>query len=395
MSFHLAHHYSLNFSEMGTGKSRMALATAAAAGFKRVTVFAPAFLKRTWEEEARTVGLEVLFTSYSAFSRKSPPVLEFTGFWIADECHALKNPRARRTQGFYEALKRFKPSYFIGLTGTPIKNRIPDLWTLFGFCNANPLDTSGRRLEGELAKFFGFCKHFCHLEEVRINGIRIPKFTGLKAEREGELKSFFKDKAIRFRVAEVLNELPPLTRKSVWVDLRTAADSELDAAFAAYLAGHKTDIRAKVLSAALKAPLTAEYVNGLLEGGSEAVLIFSDHLESARGIASRIRDAKLITGGTPMEERQNLVSKFQAGEIPALVATIGALSTGVTLSRARDVVFNDLSWTPSDNQQAEKRIHRIGQRGACVAHYVQATPTDDYIRRVLESKLETIQRVVA
>jgi len=77
-----------------------------------------------------------------------------------------------------------------------------------------------------------------------------------------------------------------------------------------------------------------------------------------------------------------------------LAATIGSLSVGVTLTAARHVVFNDLSWVPGDNLQAEKRIHRIGQKNACTAHYIEASETDAYIRKTLEEKQAASDRTL-
>jgi SWI/SNF-related matrix-associated actin-dependent regulator 1 of chromatin subfamily A len=70
------------------------------------------------------------------------------------------------------------------------------------------------------------------------------------------------------------------------------------------------------------------------------------------------------------------------------------MSVGVTLTRARNVVFNDLSWTHADNQQARARIHRIGQKNICIAHYIIGSETDAYIKRAVEAKAKTSQKVL-
>ena len=391
VAFHLKHHYTLNCSEMGLGKTRMALETARAAGL-RTLVFGPAFLESTWDKEGLEVGKEFAYIPYSmAHKLKAKDFAEYR-FIIADECHYLKNPKALRTHAFYSFLKELKPDYFIGLTGTPIKNRVPDFWTLLAFCGANPQDTNGSKLTGDLTHYYKFSRHFCHIESMIIRGRRVEKFKGIKEDKIPELKALLKDKYLRFTVDKVLKELPPMTRKYIEYDLEN--DDTLGDAFSEYMEGGKANIVAKTASATLKTNKTIEYVKNLQEEDCGPLVIFTDHIEPTKKISAALKGAAVITGQTPMPERAMVVSKFQAGEIHTIVATIGSLSVGVTLHAARNVIFNDLSWSPSENAQAEKRIHRIGQERPCVAHYIEATPTDTYIRKTLMEKLDTINKIV-
>jgi len=260
------------------------------------------------------------------------------------------------------------------------------------FCNVNPKNNSGKRLEGDLAHYHKFCRHFCHVETLQFRGRRIQKYSGIKEERLEEFKSYLVDKLIRFRVEDVLQDLPEMTRAVV--ELEVPDTPGLKAEFEAYLAGSKVDVTGKTTSALLKAPATAEYCRELLEGGSGPLVVFTDHIASATEISRGISGSRLITGAVNPEKRAQAVAEFQTGRVSAIVATIGSLSTGVTLTASRHVVFNDLSWVPSDNLQAEKRIHRIGQKNACFSHYVNSTPTDSYIRKTLLQKMETINKIL-
>lgn len=395
VAYHLAHHYSLNGSEMGLGKTRIALETARASGARHVAIFCPAFLKSVWVTEFESLNpigdisklTIVPYTQMEKFELGRPD------FIIADEVHFLKNPRAQRTHTFYGILKKNKPKYFLGLTGTPIRNRLPDFWTLLGFCSLNPENSSGQRLEGDLKKYRRFCEHFCHMEFVRTKFGKVRKFGDIRTEKIEEFKALLIDKFIQFRTIDVLKDLPELTRISVRLNI-AASEDLLQEEFEEYMVGRKTDIGAKTASALLKAPLTAKYCNNMLEQGTSPLLIYTDHVDSARLIHGHIPGASIVTGGTPMDLRQDYVKRFQEGSIPALIATIGSLSVGVTLTAAQHVIFNDLSWVPSDNEQALKRIHRIGQKGICFGHFMEATETDAHIRKVLEAKVATIRKVL-
>lgn len=393
VAFHLAHHYSINASEMGLGKTMMALASAIRANAKPL-VIGPAFLARTWKDEAAKVGIEIEYVAYSMLHKLSIAQAKKFKFWICDEAHALKSPTTQRTSLFYSLLKNCLPTYCLFLTGTPIKNRAPDFWTLLGFCGVNPKKTSGKALEGEFAKYHGFARYFCSVSEMRIHGRSFVKYNDVRPDRINELKSYLTDKFIRFRVEDVLQDLPPITRKDVLVDLTIPDDAGLRATFEAYVLGRKADTVAKVRSATLKAHHTVRYVRDLFEGGSGPLVIFSDHIEPTQIIAEGLGDGALaITGKMPAELRADAVARFQKGQIDYLVATIGSLSVGVTLTRSRHVIFNDPPWVPADLLQAEKRVHRIGQDHACWSHFIDATPTDKYIRKTLLEKLDTIGKV--
>jgi SWI/SNF-related matrix-associated actin-dependent regulator 1 of chromatin subfamily A len=392
VEFHLAHHYTLNCCEMGLGKTLVALEAAKRTALKTLVV-GPAFLEGVWKRESEVIGIEVDFISYSVLHRAPPSTLMQYGFVIAEEVHYLKTPTTKRTHAFYDLIKGVKPPYFVGLTGTPIKNRLPDFWTLLAFCNFNPQDTNGLRMTGEYKSYHRFARHFCHMTELNISNRRIPRYGAVKDVMIPELKALLKDKMIRFTVEQVLNDLPEITRQAIPIPLSIPGDASLLEIFKEYTSGRKADISAKVRSAYLKAPSTAMYCKELSEGGSGPLLIFTDHIESGAYIAKDL-GAEFISGSTPSKVRIEIAERFQRGDMPYLVATIGSMSVGHTLTAAKHVIFNDLSWVPADNLQAEKRIHRIGQKSVCFAHYVESTPTDSYIRKTLFTKMDTVNKVL-
>lgn len=391
VKYHLEHHYSIDGCEMGLGKTRIALEAAKRAG-GRVAIFGPRFLQSVWEMEAVEVGVDFSYFPYSMLHKVKVRELSGFSFWVADEVHYLKSATANRTHAFYTLLKTLLPMYFVGLSGTPIKNRVPDLWTLLAFCGLNPLKTSGQVLTGSLSKYRQFCRYFCNTVMVEARGARFEKFGAVREDKIPELKYLLRDKYIRFRVDQVLKDLPDLTRKEVILNT-VKPPPDLYEVFEAYMAGRKVDSTAKAASALLKASSTVEYVKSMREQGVEYVLIYSDHVESAKAIA-REAGGVCITGATSADVRRATVERFQNGELKTITATIGSMSTGVTLTRANHVVFNDLSWVPSDNAQAEKRIHRIGQKSACFAHYIYATTTDYHIGETLTEKIRTINHVI-
>lgn len=382
--------YSLNTSTPGTGKTLVALEL-----IKQTTdtglVVGPAFLKKNWEREAIAHDVDIVFISYTSLHKYKQDYLNAFKVWIADEFHRLKGVTTRQTQTYYKALKQARPDYFLGLSGTPIMNQVYDMWVPLAICSQCPWATNGLRLEGHLQKFRAFQYHFCNFQTMNLQGRRVDKFTGLKESRVEEFKALLKDKLISFKIEDVVKDLPSMVRKDVNLGLKKTPGLEEE--FQAYMSGSKVDSTAKAASALLKAPSTAQYVQDILDAG-ESVVVFTDHIKSAHEIAKRIDGAVFITGATTAEARSHAVDLFQAGTLKCLVATIGSMSVGVTLTRARHVVVNDCSWTSANNDQAAARIHRIGQKDTTFAHFMYASDTDEHIARVLRAKQETIMRAL-
>jgi len=106
--------------------------------------------------------------------------------------------------------------------------------------------------------------------------------------------------------------------------------------------------------------------------------------------------AVVVTGKTPAAARQPLVDRFQReGDVRVLVANIIAGGTGLNLTAATQVVFNDLDWVPTNHWQAEDRAYRIGQtRTVNVSYFVARDTIDDFVQAVLETKAGLVNAIV-
>jgi SWI/SNF-related matrix-associated actin-dependent regulator 1 of chromatin subfamily A len=153
----------------------------------------------------------------------------------------------------------------------------------------------------------------------------------------------------------------------------------------------------KAENALIKVRDTVEYVLDLAVQG-EKVVIYTDHREPCKEIAEKLTSKKLrvgmIRGGVPPFTRQKAVDDFQNGLLDALVCTISAASTGITLTKAKNLVFNDYSWSYVDMIQAMKRIHRIGQGETCVVHYMLSSDIDQMIKKKVLKKEEILGKVL-
>ena len=106
--------------------------------------------------------------------------------------------------------------------------------------------------------------------------------------------------------------------------------------------------------------------------------------------------AVVLTGATPSAARQAIVDRFQTDPtVRVFVANLVAGGVGITLTAARQVVFNDLDWVPANHWQAEDRAYRIGQTGAVNVTYLTAGGTvDEFVEHALQTKAALVDAVI-
>jgi SNF2 family DNA or RNA helicase len=309
---------------------------------------------------------------------------------IIDEAHWARNPKSKRGKATAAMAQicRFR----IALTGTPLANRIDDLWMLLSI-----VDGAG----SWGGSTFPFLSRYTHYERGEYG------YASHGTQREDELQSRLARSYLRRTIEDVGAELPPLTREQQLVvinaPLSTALKKYTGGDQAKGLARLREAIRTSGFSADTiaaitewrkwtskgKVPATADLVASILAQG-ESVVAFVWLRETVDALAHAV--GKLLAkedigwglftvhGGKDQEERDALVSNFQQATLPTLlIATIESLKEGVTLHRARRVVIHDLDWTPSNILQAEARVHRLGQYRACVATWMVGVDSADIL----------------
>jgi SNF2 family DNA or RNA helicase len=130
-----------------------------------------------------------------------------------------------------------------------------------------------------------------------------------------------------------------------------------------------------------------------------AVLVFTQYVVMARLLERHLRErgvpAQLLHGGTPVPKREELVQRFQDGEVPVFLLSLKAAGTGLNLTRADHVVHYDRWWNPAVEDQATDRAYRIGQDKPVQVHKLLAEGTvEDKVAKLLESKRALADAVV-
>jgi SNF2 family DNA or RNA helicase len=285
---------------------------------------------------------------------------------VLDEAQALKNAATKRAK----AIGALKADFRLALSGTPVENRLADLWSLMNLLNPGLLGSSGQFTE----RFAG------PIERQRDEAVR------------SRLRRLISPFLLRRTKAQVLADLPPRTeivhrvepgpeerafleaaRRSA-IERVAQIDGE-DAQAAFHVLAELTRLRRAACDPRLAAPelglvgaKAQEFEQLALElvAGRHKALVFSQFTDFLDLLAQRLQAAgvayQMLTGSTPAAERTKRVAAFQAGEGDLFLISLKAGGFGLNLTAADYVIIVDPWWNPAAEDQASGRAHRIGQQ---------------------------------
>ena len=398
--------------EQGLGKTVQALATIEKDEAFPTVVVCPASMKLVWEREAkhwlpnRTVAVlggrteevwteetataEIVVLNYDILDWHSDRLAELQPrALILDESHYVKNARAARTKAALELANRLPDDALrLALTGTPILNRAEELVSQLRVLGRLKDFGSGARLTrrfkaaGSDDRLHWNLRAHCYVRRTKAQVL--PQ---LPAKRHDTVPVLLSNEH-EYRLAErdVIAWLQTLP-----LDLR-AIDAKVAAALRAEQLVRLNNLRQ--LAARGKLPTALAWVADFLESG-EPLVVFAEHIATQKAVLGRFPGALHILGSDTAQARQRAVDGFQDEDGPQLiVCSLKAASQGITLTRASNVAFLELDWTPARHDQAEDRLHRIGQESAVTAWYLLAPDTiDETMAELLERKRSLIDAV--
>jgi len=348
----------------------------------------------------RLADLDVIITSYGSVLRLPWLANRSWQVVVLDEAQAIKNPVAKQTR----AIKKLEAKTRIALTGTPVENRLGDLWSIFDFINPGLLGSE--KIFSAFTRRLATGGHYGPLREL----VRPYILRRLKTDRsviadlpeKTELKAFCnlapKQAALYQRaVADLETQLgraEGIARKGVVLSflmrfkqicnhpaqwLGGAAWAEADSGKLARLREIAEVIAAK----------------------QEKVLVFTQFREATEPLAAFLgavfgREGLVLHGGTPVARRRGLVRRFQDDELtPFFVLSLKAGGAGLNLTAASHVVHFDRWWNPAVENQATDRAFRIGQDSNVLVHkFVCRGTVEDKIDQLIESKQQLVKDVL-
>ena len=332
--------------------------------------FAPSLKVHAYREAEREELLsglgagDVVVVSYTLLMREAGRFSEVSfATLVLDEAQAVKNPDTARAK----AVRALKAEARIALSGTPVENRLSELWSLYRLV-----------FPGLLGSRESFRRRFA-------GPIERTKDPEARAALARVVRPFL----LRRTKGEVARELPPRVETVVPITLsegerRLYEDTRL-AALARLADARGPKKRFEVLAALTRlrlaachprlvdadSPLASSKLERLLEvveavraGGGRALVFsqFVKHLALVReALEARGVPLRYLDGQTPAAERETQVAAFQRGEGDVFLISLKAGGTGLNLTAADHVLHLDPWWNPAAEDQATDRAHRIGQ----------------------------------
>jgi SNF2 family DNA or RNA helicase len=321
---------------------------------------------------------------------------------ILDEAQAIKNPGTKQTR----IVKSLKANYKIAMTGTPIENRLSDLWSLFDFLN--------KGLLGSAKEFANFTK------ELKEN-----------QDKYGRLKQVVTPFILRRLKTDksVISDLPEkiemktyaaLTKKQVILYNKLVNDLKVK------LGSAEEGIERKglVLSSLMKFKQICNHPDQYLgqnsyseiESGKyerlreicetiyekrERVLVFTQFKEITNSLNDFLEGVfhhkgLVLHGETAVSKRKAMVDKFQGKEyVPFMVLSIKAGGVGLNLTAANHVIHFDRWWNPAVENQATDRAFRIGQMKNVIVHkFITKGTIEEKIDLMIEDKTKLSKAII-
>jgi len=346
--------------------------------------------------------VDVVVTSYGSLLRL--PWLTETSWRLAvlDEAQTIKNPNTKQTR----AAKKLKAGSRFALTGTPVENRLGDLWSIFDFINPGLLGSPKaftrytKRLAEHTHNPYGPLRELVHPYILR--RLKTDKSVIADLPDKTEVKAFCqlsrKQAALYEQSVQALSEqlysAEGIRRKGLVLSflmrfkqicnhpsqwLGDGAWSEADSGKWARL----RDL-AEVIAAR-----------------QEKVLVFTQFREVTAPLASFLgsifgRPGLVLHGETPVKKRKELVRRFQEDEsVGFFVLSLKAGGTGLNLTAASHVIHFDRWWNPAVENQATDRAFRIGQKKNVLVHkFVCKGTVEERIDLMIESKRKVAQDIL-
>ena len=341
---------------------------------------------------------DLVLTTYSTLWRQKWIVKQPWDRLILDEAQAIKNPSAKQTR----TIKSIKADARIALTGTPIENRLGDLWSLFDFLSPGLL--------GSVNTFKSFIKALDKQVPVSYQPLR-------KLVQPYILRRLKTDKRI-------ISDLPDKTELNSYCGLTKLQTTLYDKAVKELTAALRNeDIstmqrKGLVINYLLKFKQICNHPSQALGNGDylptlsgkferlkalceeiserqEKVLVFTQFKEMTQPLSMFLetifaRPGLLLHGSTPIKDRRKLVSVFQEESgAPFFVLSLKAGGTGLNLTAANHVIHFDRWWNPAVENQATDRAFRIGQKRNVLVHkFICQGTVEDNIDELISNKVQ-------
>lgn len=399
----------------GLGKTIQAIRACDKAIVLKVLIICPASVVENWKREIamfREGDWSAYVTSFDKARGIDHHKIILAQWWdviIIDEAHFLKEISTKRTRAIYGKNATMDKSALAAkagqvwlLTGTPAPNHSGELYSHLRALYPEAILSPKTGLPWT---YHQFVAAYCLL---RSNGFG-NQIVGTK--NEAKLHEKLKGFMLRRRKADVLKDLPPLTFGELYLEgdvtgvdfaeveivRKVLAEEGVNGLRKVSLNGSVSALRR--ITGMAKALPAANWVAEWLESTPKdrKIVVFAHHKDVLDVLYDKLHlVAVRVDGSMKQTERQKAVDRLQNDPaVRVFIGQITAAGTGITLTKASDLLFVESSWVPAEMEQAAMRIHRIGQTEPCLVRFAMlAGSIDEDIQRAVARKIESIAKVV-
>lgn len=355
-------------------------------------------LKTTEEFQKECMKYDIIITSYS-LARMDHKLFE-TMEWkriVLDEAQNIKNPASAQARAIF----RFKGKHRLGLTGTPVENRLMDLWSVFNFLNPGYLETQAKfrksfeipvqknndtvksKILKKLVEPFILRRMKTDKNIIKDLPDKVEQklYCNLSKEQASLYEAVVKD------VAEQIEQTEGIQRKGLILSTLMKLKQICN-----HPAQFLQDNSPFTKDRSIKLSRLVEMTEEVIESG-ESMLIFSQFreicIELERLFKKLYYNTYLLHGGINRVKRQEMIEEFQSPDTEGsiFILSLKAGGLGITLTRANHVFHFDRWWNPSVENQATDRAFRIGQEKNVFVHkFVTAGTLEERIDEMIEEK---------
>ncbi|MEI5909127.1 DEAD/DEAH box helicase [Bacillus spongiae] len=343
-------------------------------------------------------NVDVLITSYGLSHLDEADISSVEWSTIAlDEAQNIKNSSTKQSR----SIRKLKGQHHIALTGTPMENRLSELWSIFDFTN-----------KGFFGTFTQFQKQYILPIEKddsreKINELqrKIKPFLLRRTKKDPDVELNLPDKLEQKEYCPLtseqaslyeqliqdtfdqLSKLKGFERKGLILQMINRL-KQLCNHPALYLKEPQPN---NVLQRSYKIAKLMNVLENVIDSG-EACLIFTQYISMGEMIQQLIKEqftihAPFLNGSMSKQNRDKLVEEFQNGEHPVFLLSLKAGGTGLNLTAANHVIHYDRWWNPAVENQATDRAYRIGQKRFVHVHKLITSGTlEEKIDMMLEKK---------
>ena len=400
--------------DMGLGKTTSTIIAALETGAKKILIICPATLKINWKREIENYSDRSIFISEGKqFStendfvivnydiiknfhdpkKKDESLILMSKFdlIIIDEAHYIKNAQAQRTKLINDITKSVDRLWL--LTGTPMTSRPIDYFNLLSL------------IDSPVAKnWMAYVIRYCAGFQFKVGPRKIWNVQG--ASNLEELRDRTVGLTLR-RLKENVLDLPDKIITPVYLRLKSKVYEEVMGDYYNWYEKNPEESKSltvqftkltkvRQIIADEKIAQTIEIAENIIEQDKK-VIIFCNFTDSLNKITEHFGKAAVkLDGSMSKVERQFSVDQFQENEkVKVFVGNIKAAGVGITLTSAEAVIFNDLSFLPSDHAQAEDRAYRYGQKNNVLVYYpIFENTIEGIIYDILHNKKQVIATVM-